>query len=614
MKKYLIFALILIWSQFAHSYVHNQTKNGVPLHWPGSSNVVDIFVNTQNDQGIAGSDVQTIATSSLREWNNLANITIRTNTTTGKNQDDLNELYFSKEPSIFNGTGVIGITLVGYSETSGEIVSADILISDNLIFSTFSRFSTDITSTYYLGNVITHEAGHFLGLGHGQVAGSTMFYALTRGQNKVDEDDKSGLYSIYPTGDTTKGALTGTIVGGKNLALVFGAHVQAISVKTGKVMGAAISELNGKFKIDGLPKDDQYLIYNSPLKQVGLPTTYANARSDFCESSSKYRGSFFQSCGSSSEGFPEAVRLNSSLVDTGNITIRCGLDTPPDYFQNKSISPSSFNINSNTNSGLGGSFVGFFTSSEIQQSKIPLTDVKDSFLINFSNFQQWDSLSTLPLYVELKVTNQAFSSVFKALVNVKRQKNDFSPTYVQSADGSVNIDTFVSGSVQWDSLNKYVLAPDGWVNVDSTVRIPISRLDPSDNNFEIKISPNFSNTPSGIPVTDLFTDLQESMYFYLVTATIVRKNLNGTFTQVSSKNDLLSDNTMCPDAVNTYALTSFSAKGASSSSDRKAAGCGTVIDTSNGAGGSGGGPGGFMVGILLCFIVSYALSRYSKMA
>lgn len=582
-KKYFLFALLLSWSQFAHSYIHNQTKNGVSIHWSSSSPTVNIYVNSQNDQGIAEATVQAIANSSLLQWNGLSRITLQKNTITGTDQDYLNELYFSSEPSLFNGTGVVGITLVGFNETNGEIASGDILISNDY------PFSTDPTDTKYLGNVITHEAGHFLGLGHGQVAGSTMFYALSHGQSVVSDDDKAGLYSIYPTGDSTKGMLSGTIVGGKSLALVFGAHVQAISVKTGKVMGAAISELDGKFKIDGLPRDDQYLIYTSPIKQMGLPNNYANARSDFCEASTKYRGSFFQSCGSSSEGFPEAVRLNSSSVNTGNITIRCGLDTPPEYIQNKSITPSSFNINTYTGSGLGGSFVGFFSASEIQQAV-----VHDYFQLDFSNVGNWDAIYPISdLYVELKVTNQAFYSAFKANVNVRR------------------------GLSNYDVTPKYAQGSDGWVNIDTVARIPISRSVSSDNDFEIKITPeimDFSHFPTGIPFTksDIFpqySDLQENLYFYLVTATIVKDNGDGTFTQVASKNDLLSDNTMCPDAINTYALTNFSAKGVSSSDRKKAAGCGTVVDASN-----GGGPGGFMVGLLLCFIISYALSRYSKMA
>lgn len=586
-KKYFLFLVIFSWSQIVHAYIHNQTKSGIPIHWSGASSTVDIFVNSENSQGMVEATVQTIAASSAAEWNGFSKIFLRKNATLGKDQSELNELYFSSDPSIFNGGGVIGITMVGYSENTGIIVSADVLINDNY------TFSTAVTDDSYLGNVITHELGHFLGLGHGQVAGSTMFYALSLGQNKVSDDDKAGLYSKYPNGDAAKGSLTGTVVGGKNLAVVFGAHVQAFSVKTGKVMGAAISELNGKFTIDGLPKNDQYIIYTSPIKQMGLPINYANVRSDFCESSAKYRGSFFQSCGSRGEGFPEAVSLNSSSVNIGNITIRCGLDAPPEYTQNKSVTPSTFNLNSYTTSGLGGSFVGFFSTQESQQ-----VSVQDYFQIDLSHISNWDSVYPVSdLYVELKITNQAFYSAFKANVHVQ------------------------SNSLNYTIAPKYTQAADGRVEIDTIARIPINRLLASDNDFEIKITPEFMEFPSfptGIPFTksDLFpsySDMQDSLYFYLVTATIVKDNGDGTFTQVSSKSDLLSDNTMCPDAVNTYALTSFSARGISSTEKKKASACGTVVEVSDDSSG-GGGPGGFMVGLLVCFIVSYASSRYSKLA
>jgi hypothetical protein len=606
LKKYFLFIFLLCWSGLSYSYVHNQTKTSIPLRWSSGSSVVNIYVNSENSQGIAGASIHSIALSSMTEWNGLSNITINKNSTSGKGQDDLNELYFSNDPSIFNGSGVIGVTLVGFQEISGQIISADILVSDN------EFFSTTQTNIKYLGNVISHEVGHFLGLGHGQVAGSTMFYALSKGQSQLSDDDKAGLYSTYPTGDTSKGILSGTIVGGKNLTVVFGTHVQAISVKTGKVMGAAISELNGKFSINGLPRNDQYLIYTSPLKQLGLPTNYTNARSDFCEASTKYRGSFFQACAASSEGFPEAVSLNSSSVDIGNITIRCGLDNPPEYIQNKSSSSTSFDLNAYTNSGVGGSFVGFFSGTEMLQSITPGV-VHDYFKINFSDILDWDEVDpSVNLYMELKVTNQTFYSSLKADVNIKRGAT--------------------SAEVTPAPLT-YSAEADGWVNIDTVTRVPINRLVPSDNNFQIKISPrpisaediaadiiDFSQIATGIPPTrsDLFPTyslLQENLYFYLVTATIVKDNGDGTFTQVASKNDLLSDNSMCTDAINTYALTSFSATGISSSSNRKkAAGCGIVVDESNGAGGGGGGPGGFMIGLIFCFIISYGLSRYSKLA
>lgn len=577
--------MALIFSSTARAYVLNQTKNGLAVHWPSSSNTIDIYVNSSNGQALNEALVQTIAASSIVNWNGLSGITLRKNATSGAGQSDFNEVYFSSDPSFFSGTGVVGITQVGYRELTGEIVEADILINDNF------SFSTDSFDSSYLGNVVTHEVGHFLGLGHGQVTGSTMFYALSRGQHKVSEDDKAGLYSTYPNSDPTKGTLSGTIIGGKNLANVFGAHVQAVSVKTGKVMGAGVSEIDGRFNIEGLPQNDQYLIYTSPLKQLGLPVNYANIRSDFCEASRKYRGSFFQSCGASSEGFPQAVRLNSASVEIGKITIRCGLDTPPEYIQNKNVTPAGFDMNSFTQSGLGGSFVGFFSTQEIQ-----LGTFDDFFKIDFTNVDWSTVSSSTSLFLELKVTNQPFYSAFKANVNIKR------------------------GVSNYDVTPSYIRESDGWLNIDTVERISINRALSSDNEFEIKITPEsmeFPSFPAGIPYTkaDLFpshSDLQDSLYFYLITATVVKDNGDGTFTQVASKNDLLTDNQQCPDAVNTYALSNYSAKGSSSKADRKSAGgCGTV-DFDNDK--TGSGPGGFMVGLMLSFIISYALSRYSKMA
>lgn len=588
LKKYLQLFIFLSWSQGVGAYILNQTKSGIPVHWPSWNRVVDIYVNSQNGQGLLENEVQSIASNSINQWNGNSKISLNKKTTTGKDQPEFNELYFSNDPNIF-GNAVIGVTQVAFKEDSGEIITADILINDNF------QFSLAISDQYFLGNVITHEVGHFLGLGHGPTAGSTMFHEAARGQYEIDDDDKAGIYTIYPTGNPNIGTITGTIIGGKNVIPVFGSYVQAISVKTGKIMGASISESNGKFSIGGLAKNDQYIIYNGPVKQLGLPANYANVRSDYCESSKKYRGSFFQSCGGSAEGFPEAVGLNASSVDVGNITIRCGLDSPPEYLQKKKSPLSDFNLNQYTASGIGGSFVGFFSSQEISQISTP-QGTHDFFHINLSHITDWDVISLAPLYLELKVVNQSFYSVYKNTINVTRKVSSFDNT-----------------------RPSFVLEKDGRPNIDSRIQVPINRVNSSDNDFSIQITPESLNTNyslNGIDYTksDFFpstSKLEDNLYFYLVIATIVQRNPDGSFTQVASKNDLLSDNSRCPDAINTYALTNFTAKGVASNSERKkVAGCGTV-DFDNAA---GGGPGGFMVGIILTFIISYALSRYSKMA
>lgn len=566
----------MLFAFLASGYVHNISPSGNKVHWSSSSTTIDVYVNSSNGQSINDSAVQSIAVDSVNEWNNLSNITIRKNSTAGSGQSSLNEIYFSTDPTVFNGSGVVGITEVTYKNNSGEILEADILLNDNF------TFSTDISADSYLGNVITHEMGHFLGLGHSQVAGSSMFYSLSLGQSELHPDDQAGAYSIYPTGNPNKVSLSGKIIGSNKLIEVFGTHVEAVSVTTGKVDGSAISDLDGTFKIDGLRKNDQYLLYTKPIVKVGLPTKYNTAKSNFCESGKSYRGSFFQSCGSTSEGFPQSINLNSS-INVGNVTIRCGFDVPTDYMQTKGTTPPSFDLMAHVPDGIGNVFTGYFSAQEIAN---PLS--ADYFRIDFSN-ESWPA--TGDLYLELKVTNQTFNSAYKANVSVKRNSST----------------TIIAP--------KYVRESDGWLNIDTVAHIPISRADMSDNDFEIKISPESMISPSfptGIPLTKIEyfpgdSDFEDALSLYLVTATIVKSNGDGSYSNVFSRQDQLSDNTLCPDAVNTYSLTKYTTTGntqttnaSRSKTDKGILGCGS-IDTNSDAGGSG--PTGFFIGLILSLLL-----------
>jgi hypothetical protein len=589
---YLIFFLQLNSFELS-AYVHNQTRSGTPIHWDlSSSTQIEVYVNSANSLGITSTKVQTISQSSVDAWNNRSRISMRKNETPGTNQEGLNEVYFSDDPSVFNGLGVLGVTLVSFNQSSGQILEADVLINDSYPFSTTKEDQN------FLGNVLTHEFGHLLGLGHGQVIGSTMFYALARGQSDVSDDDAAGLYSVYPNSNPLLGSVTGKIIGGRNLLAVFGAHVQAISVKTGKVLGSTLSNYDGTFQIDGLPRDDQYYLYTSPIEKKGLPDNYSNVQNDFCESSGAYRGSFYQSCTTSAEGFPQAIYLPlaSSSVNAGNITIRCGLDTPPAYLQNRHSISATFQMNTNFSSGVGGSFVGYFSSSDVIHS------TKDYFRLNLDSID-WSKYSSADdLFLEVKVMNQIFYSMYKSNLSIKR-----------SQSGIENVPT------------QYIMANDGWVNIDSIGRFQINRSNSSDNDFEIRVTPHAPETPDfnpGIPFTksDIFpvySDFGDNLYFYLVVATIVKANGDGSYSQVSAKTYTISDNSTCPDAMNTYSVARYGATGSSSSDSnsnnlRQNLTCATVEDINSS--GNGGGPGSFFVGVFLSAFFAYTLSKYRKMA
>jgi len=92
-----------------------------------------------------------------------------------------------------------GLTLVWHNPNSGEIYDADMQINETLGTLAVCRGSCG-RGEVDLQNVITHEAGHFLGLGHSNVSSATMASRATVGEIKkrdLDADDIAGLCAIY---------------------------------------------------------------------------------------------------------------------------------------------------------------------------------------------------------------------------------------------------------------------------------------------------------------------------------------------------------------------------------------------------------------------------------
>lgn len=581
--KYLLIICVWLISTPVFSYVHSLTTSGKQIQWPANSSTIEVYFNPDNSHGLDTSTLQTIVSNSVAQWNNISSINVRYGTTAGKNQAGVNEIYFSNDNTIFNGSGVVGVTNCTYSnETDGIILSADILINDTNFFS----FSTNVLNDNFIGNVVTHEMGHFLGLGHSQVLGSTMFYALSLGQSQLADDDKSGIYSIYPNADVTKKTISGKVVGSKNLYGVFGVNVQAISQNSGKVMGADVTGVDGKFNIMGLPINDKYFIYTSYLLQANEPSFYGTTKNNFCDTGTSYRGSFFQACGGSNEGYPQSIALTSSDVDVGNITIRCSLDVPPDYIQKKSGTGTLFDLIPNIDNGIGNSFVGYFSNTEMNNG------TNDTFLVDLTYVTptQWNSLSASNLFLQIQVINQNFYSPFKANVSIIQngQTTTLPSKYIQNADGEININT--------------------------TTYVAIDKTNSANNIFDIKISPESMKGlafPSGIPFTkdQVFpanSIFEDSMYFYLVNAQVVKLNGDGTYSQVSSRSYQVSDNTNCPDASGTYQLTSYTT-GTNQSSGKRSSplSCGT-IDTGGNDHDNHSGPLGLLIGFsFIAFIFMF---------
>jgi matrixin len=105
-------------------------------------------------------------------------------------------------------TDTIALTTVTYDVTKGDIFDADMEIN-----SVQNQFTTaDTMVDVDLRSVMTHEAGHFLGLAHSTVADATMFPNYMNGSTELrhlKDDDQQAICNAYPPDRTPKGTCDG---------------------------------------------------------------------------------------------------------------------------------------------------------------------------------------------------------------------------------------------------------------------------------------------------------------------------------------------------------------------------------------------------------------------
>jgi hypothetical protein len=119
------------------------------------------------------------------------------------NQTDANAniVMFRDDVWPYEGSGnVLGLTTVTYSRRTGAIFDVDMEINATHQLSAEEMVPP---TAYDLQSIITHEAGHFLGLAHSTVRTATMWPQYTSGSESfrmLDPDDSDGICAVFPPG------------------------------------------------------------------------------------------------------------------------------------------------------------------------------------------------------------------------------------------------------------------------------------------------------------------------------------------------------------------------------------------------------------------------------
>jgi hypothetical protein len=187
---------------------------GLVLFWRGAC--VGYSINQNASRNIPFDDAQRIIDQSFATW--VSSTCVDTGQAPGiaisnLGKAECGEVKYNKESAnqnliVFRDDGwpysdpnsTLGLTTVTFNAETGEIFDADMEI--NASERNLSTSEQVPASGFDLLSVVTHEAGHFLGLAHATNPTSTMYASYKPGSGALrdlDPDDVAGLCSIYPS-------------------------------------------------------------------------------------------------------------------------------------------------------------------------------------------------------------------------------------------------------------------------------------------------------------------------------------------------------------------------------------------------------------------------------
>jgi hypothetical protein len=268
-----------------HAYLKLGTDvNGrtISLKWPGRANAVRYFVRDAGVSGVSASQFRDAVTRGFTTWQDVETSSVGFEfggfvSARPLDQDDANVIGFENRADLER---TLASTSFLIDTRSGEILESDIFFNSSFQWSVVPGGEP---GRFDVQSIATHEAGHFLGLGHSSLgeteaipsggrrlisAASVMFPIAYSSGNVIDRqlqaDDIAGVSDVYPDGRfrQSTGSLQGKVT--KNGRGIFGAHLVGFNLATGQLVGGFSLDQDGGFAIAGL-SPGLYVVRIEPL-------------------------------------------------------------------------------------------------------------------------------------------------------------------------------------------------------------------------------------------------------------------------------------------------------------------------------------------------------------
>jgi predicted Zn-dependent protease len=192
--------------------------NGVPIAWPTSCVSYAIQKDGSSKENISAAELSSLVDQAFDTWldtscPNGISLTVENYGEVDCRLSEFNTKLANANIWMFRDSGwstgdpsqggdgfdssALAVTTTNFHTKSGQLFDADVeLNSDRVDFTLPGE-----TTNFDLLSILTHEAGHFLGLDHSPHSEATMYYAYNPPSieaRSLDTDDEQGFCAAYP--------------------------------------------------------------------------------------------------------------------------------------------------------------------------------------------------------------------------------------------------------------------------------------------------------------------------------------------------------------------------------------------------------------------------------